>query len=76
MKHASVKLVKRLKNIGVEVRRYVYGRDSVGGPELVIFCDESFQAMCAVAYIRWKLQNGRYSTYLFTAKTRVTSMER
>ena len=77
MKQEWVKLIKRLKYIdGVEVRRCVYDPDSIGEPELVLFCDGSPQAMCAVAYIRWKLHRGGYSAFLFAAKTRVTPLER
>ena len=77
MKLEWVKLVKKLKSIdNIEIRRCVHDVDSVEDPELVIFCDGSPLAMCAVAYIRWELPNQKYSSYLFAAKTRVTPIER
>lgn len=77
LKMSWVKLVKLLKSIdGMKYRRSVHDPDGIGDPELIVFCDGSPLAMSAAAYIRWKLNDGKYSTYLFAAKTRVTPIER
>ena len=65
--------MRLLKSIdGVKYRRSVHDSDAIGDPDLIVFCDGSPLAMSAAAYIRWNLNNGEYSTYLFAAKTRVT----
>ena len=76
-KSSWVRLIKLLKSVdGTKYQRCVHDPNSKGDPELVVFCDGSLLAMCAVAYVRWELKDGRYSTYLFAAKTRVTPLEK
>ena len=50
--------------------------DSVGDPTLVVFNDGSPLAMCAVAYIRWSLSSGEFTSQFVLAKARVTPLER
>lgn len=60
----------------VTFKRCVVDENSVGDPELIVFCDGSPSAMCAVIYIRWTLANGKFDVRLVSAKTRVTPIQR
>lgn len=77
MKKEWVKLIQRLKSIdGIQFPRCIYDPESVGDPELIVFCDGSTLAMCTAAYVRWRLKTGGFCSYLFAAKARVTPLER
>ena len=49
---------------------------SAADPELLIFGDGSMQAFCALAYIRWELQDGSYWCVLVSGKTRVAPLKK
>ena len=72
-----VELFQLLKKVeGVEFPRCVKPKRSVGDPDLIIFNDGSADAMCAIAYLRWKLESGDWQCFLWTAKTRVTPLQK
>ena len=56
----------------LELRRCVKPLTAVGNPELVIFADGSNKAYGAVAYIRWELSNGSFSSHLLCSKNSIT----
>ena len=77
MKEKWVQLIQLLKSAeSVRFPRCVRPANAVGNPELVLFNDGSNDAMCTVAYLRWKLDNGEYECTLWTAKTRVTPLKK
>lgn len=46
-----------------------------GKPSLVVLCDASRLAFGAVAYIRWKLKNGKFGVRFVAAKSRVAPLK-
>ncbi|XP_045109596.1 uncharacterized protein LOC123503684 [Portunus trituberculatus] len=63
----------------LEIEKLTFGRclrttDVTTDPELIIFCDSSMKAYGAVAYIRWKKQNGTYCVKLLCSKNRIAPM--
>lgn len=49
--------------------------DSVGRPVLIIFCDASKTCYGAVAYARWQLENGQFSSRFIVSKNRVAPLK-
>ena len=77
LKEKVVHVLTMLKDAEqLRFKRCITRTDSVGNPLLIIFNDGSQVAMCVVAYIRWKLESGEYSTQFISAKARVTPLER
>ena len=66
-----LQLAKKAKSL--RFRRCINQSESIGDPDLIIFNDG---ATCAVAYIRWRLQSGEYTSQLVAARARVTPLER
>ena len=61
MKEKWVRLIQLLKSAeSVRFPRCVRPVNAVGKPVLILFNDGSNDAMCTVAYLRWKLDNGEY----------------
>ena len=63
----------------LEIEKLTFGRclrttDVTTDPELIIFCDSSMKAYGAVAYVRWKKQNGTYCVKLLCSKNRIAPM--
>ena len=72
-----IELLQLLKSAeSVEFRRCIKPETAVGDPDLIIFNDGSADAMCVIAYLRWKLASGEHQTILWTAKTRVTPLRK
>ena len=55
-------------------QRSITPENAVGNPVLVVFSDGSENAYGAVAYARWKLENGTYSARLISAKSRLAPL--
>ena len=61
----------------IEFRRSLWPSEQVvGNPELVVFSDGSVTAFGAVAYIRWKLESGKWWSTLITSKSKVAPKNR
>ena len=45
-------------------------------PLLVIFSDGSDKACCSVAYLVWKLKNGKVHVSLITSRTKIASLKK
>lgn len=68
---AQLKLVD-----GIEVDRCVMPKEgNPTNPLLLICCDASQQAFGAVAYVRWTLENGEFTTRFMMAKSRVAPLK-
>ena len=53
----------------IKFKRFVKPKDAASEqPTLIIFSDGSSNAFGACAYVRWKLNNGRYSCRLILSK--------
>ena len=77
LKEKWVRLIQLLKSTeSIRFPRCIKPKDVDGNPELVMFNDGSADAMCTVAYVRWKLTAGSYECRLWTAKTRVTPLKK
>ena len=59
----------------VKFERCLTPAEVVGKPYLIVFCDASRLAFGAVAYIRWKLNNGKFGVRFVTAKSRVAPLK-
>ena len=55
----------------VEFARCILPVKFTGNPQLVTFVDGSTRAMCAIVYIRWRIQEDVYQSFLVCAKTKV-----
>ena len=49
--------------------------DAVGKPILVLFSDGSEDAFGAVAYARWRCENGQFASRLISAKSRMAPLK-
>ena len=58
----------------IKFTRAIKPVDSIGDPDLVIFSDGSKQAYGAVAYLKWKTENG-YKCRLVAAKSRIAPLK-
>ena len=70
----SLRLLKEAESL--RFKRCISFPNSVGNPELVVFNDGSDLAMCAVVYIRWKLDTGKFAVQFVCAKAKVAPLER
>ena len=59
----------------LKFQRTLTPQDSVGKPMMIIFSDGSEHAYGAVAYLRWKTQDGRYESRLIMAKSRMAPLK-
>ena len=59
----------------VKFERCLTPAEVVGKPYLIVFCDASRLAFGAVAYIRWKLNNGKFGVRFVAAKSRVAPLK-
>lgn len=59
----------------IEVLRCIKPDNAVGDPVLVIFSDGSGDAYGAVAYARWKIEDGTYEARLITSKNRIAPIK-
>ena len=71
---AVLLLAKEAEKLRFE--RCISGEVGEGLPTLIIFNDGSKLAMCAVAFIRWRLKSGEYHSKFIAAKAKVTPLER
>ena len=55
-------------------QRPITPENAVGNPVLLVFSDGSENAYGAVAYSRWKLEDGSYSSRLISAKSRLAPL--
>ena len=70
-------ILQRLKQAEkVTFKRCIVMENAVCDPELIVFCDGSPSAMCAVVYVRWSLPDNKFNVRLVAAKTRVTPLQR
>ena len=77
LKQRWVNLLQLLKKAEiVRFKRCIKPPTAVGDSDLIIFNDGSVDAMCVIAYVRWKLESGAYKCVLWTAKTRVTPLRK
>ena len=63
-----------LKLTGKGLSRTVVPKNYSGTPWMVGFCDGSGQAVGAVIYVRYKLQDGTYAANLLTSKTKISGL--
>ena len=69
-----LQLMKRAEE--VKYPRCIKPKNTIGDPVLGMSNDESSEAMCATAHVRWQLQSGEFVCYLSSAKTRVTPLQK
>ena len=55
----------------IEFDRCILPVEFIYNPQLITFVDGSTQAMCAIIYIRWKIQEDVFQSFLVCAKTKV-----
>ena len=68
------KVLLKLKDAKeLSFKRGVVPDNVIGMPSIAIFCDGSQMAYCALAYLRWKTQNG-VKVFFLTGKTKVGPM--
>ena len=61
----------------IEFSRSLWPKEDVyGKPELIMFSDGSIVAFGTVAYVRWKLQSGKWWTTLVMCKSKIAPKNR
>ena len=60
---------------GLSFQRALTPQDAVGKPSLIVFSDGSENAYGAVAYARWKMEDGSYEARLVMSKSRVAPLK-
>ena len=76
LKKKWVQVLQLLKEAeSLKFRRCITYSNSIGDPELIVFCDGSKLAMCAAKYIRWLLDTNEYVCQLVASKAKVTPVE-
>ncbi|MCP5014734.1 MAG: hypothetical protein GY938_05545, partial [Ketobacter sp.] len=72
---ASAEFTRACKNLAgarkIEFARCVLPVKITGNPQLVVFVDGSTRAMCAIVYIRWRIQENVYQSFLVCSKCKV-----
>lgn len=69
-------LFKEMESISIlKFKRCLTPDNAIDHPTLILFSDASNQAFGAVAYIRWKLNDGTYEVRLIMAKSRVAPLK-
>ena len=72
-----VELIQLLKKVeSITFKRCIKPPGAIGEPNLVLFNDGSSEAMCVIAYLRWKMESGKPKSVLWTAKTRVAPLRK
>lgn len=57
------------------IERCICHEKYIGQPSLVIFSDANSNAVGCCAYVRWKVENDKYFSYLLTAKGKLASQK-
>ena len=77
VKKEWIKILQKVKDAEkVTFKRCIKPVNARGNPDLIISNDGSELAMCATAHIRWECEDGSVKCQLWTAKSRVTPLQR